>query len=55
MDGASSKGRKFPAYTTAQLQAMVAAGTANQAVKDDVAARESGQSVAHVVPQMVRF
>lgn len=52
MDGAAKSNRKFPAYTLAELKAKVAVGTASQEIKDEIAARESGKSVALVVPQI---
>lgn len=44
--------RKFPGYTTAQLEAFVAAGRGNDAMVAEIAARKSGASKALVVPQI---
>lgn len=62
MDGAYRSTRKFPAYTTAQLEAAVADIIANQtgsnacmmvvAMGDEIDRRKSGESVAFAVPQI---
>ena len=52
MDGAVST-RKYPAYTTAQLEAAVAAGNGNEIMVREIADRKSGVSVVHSVPQIL--
>lgn len=52
MDGATST-RKYPAYTTAQLEAAVAAGKDTPAMRQEIADRKAGASVPLVVPQIV--
>lgn len=52
MDGATST-RKYPAYTTAQLEAAVAAGKGTPAMRQEIADRKAGVSVPLVVPQIV--
>lgn len=52
MDGAISP-RKFPAYTTAQLESAVAAGRGTEAMIQEIADRKAGKSVAKVIPQLV--
>ena len=52
MDGAIST-RKFPAYTTAQLEAAVAAGRGTEAMRQEIADRKAGISVARAVPQIM--
>lgn len=53
MDASPRSNRAFPAYTLAQLEAFVAAGTASPAIVAEIDARKSGASVARVVPQIL--
>lgn len=54
MDGAISK-RKYPAYTTKQLEEFVAAGGGSEAMIQEIADRKAGISKVHIVPQIDRF
>lgn len=54
MDGAIST-RKFPAYTTAQLESAVAAGRGTEAMREEIERRKSGESKATVIPQIMRL
>lgn len=53
MDASPRTARKFPGYTLAQLKASVEAGTANDAIIAEIAAREAGASVVYTVPQIL--
>lgn len=62
MDGAIKSNRKYPAYTTAQLEAFVAQIKANEtgsdavmrmiAMQDEIERRKAGISVVHVILQI---
>lgn len=56
MDAAYKSERKFPAYTTAQLEASLAGKVESRAlaaaIEAEIARRLSGQSKAFVVPQI---
>lgn len=62
MNGATQSQRKFPAYTTAQLESFVAEIRAAQtgadacmrmiAMQDEIDRRKAGLSVVKVVPQI---
>lgn len=52
MDGAKTT-RKYPAYTTAQLEAFVAAGNGNPSMVQEIADRKAGLSVVKIIPQLV--
>ena len=54
MDAAYKSNRKFPAYTLAQLKALVAGGNSNPLIVEEIAKREANESVALVVPQFGR-
>lgn len=54
MDGAVST-RKYPAYTTAQLEAFVASGNVNLEMMQEIEDRKSGASKPLVVPQVARL
>lgn len=47
--------RKYPSYTTAQLEAAVAAGRGTAEMIEEIAARKAGVSVARVTPQIERL
>jgi hypothetical protein len=51
MDGATST-RKYPSYTTAQLEAFVASGQGNAVMVKEIADRKAGFSVIHATPQL---
>ena len=51
MDGAISN-RKYPAYTTAQLERFVSEGSGTPAMVQEIADRKAGKSVIRVVPQL---
>ena len=55
MDASSSNNRtrKFPAYTLAQLEAFVAAGTGSDAIVAEIEARKSGASTVCKTPQIM--
>ena len=52
MDGATSS-RKFPSYTTAQLEAAVADGRGTPAMIAEIEARKNGTSKILVTPQIM--
>lgn len=52
MDGAISK-RKYPSYTTEDLETAVALGRGNGVMIQEIADRKSGVSVARFTPQIV--
>lgn len=54
MDAGHKSNRKYPAYTTAELEAAVAAGNGNPVMVAEIAARKAGTSNVLVVPQIVR-
>jgi hypothetical protein len=45
--------RKYPSYTTAQLEASVAAGRGNDVMIEEIARRKAGLSVAQITPQLL--
>lgn len=45
--------RKYPSYTTTELEASVAAGRGNDVMIEEIARRKSGLSVAQVTPQIM--
>lgn len=51
MDGAVSQ-RKYPSYTTKELEAFVAAGRGNDAMTQEIADRKSGASIVRATPQI---
>jgi hypothetical protein len=52
MDGATST-RKYPSYTTADLEAFVACGQGNAIMVQEIADRKSRISVIHATPQLL--
>lgn len=50
---AQDAARKFPSYTLAQLEQMVAEGRGNAAILEEIAARKAGTSEAKVTPQIL--
>jgi len=56
MDGARKSTRKFPGYTTKELESFVAAGLNDAELKkqieQEIADRKSGKSVAFHTPQI---
>lgn len=54
MDSGISK-RKYPSYTTSQLEEAVAAGRGNDVMIKEIADRKAGVSVGLVVPQIGRL
>jgi hypothetical protein len=56
MDGANQNStRKYPAYTTAQLEAFVAAGQGNPVMIQEICLRKAGSSIVTRVPQIERL
>ena len=63
MDGAATTNRKYPSYTTAQLESAIADIKANEtgsdacmcmiAMSDEVARRKAGLSQVAVTPQLI--
>lgn len=45
--------RKYPSYTTEELEASVAAGRGNDVMIEEIARRKAGLSVATVTPQIM--
>ncbi len=45
--------RNYPSYTTAQLEAYVAAGRGNETMIQEIANRKAGASVVRVTPQIM--
>lgn len=57
MDGGHKSNRKYPAYTTSQLEATVAkmaAGLERDSIEAEIKARKDGRSVVFVTPQVGR-
>ena len=52
MDGAPTSTRKYPGYTTAELEAFVAAGEGCPAMIQEIADRKAGRSTACATPQL---
>ncbi len=52
MDGAIST-RKYPSFTTAELEAFVAAGNGNPVMVQEIADRKAGVSKLTVTPQIM--
>lgn len=50
---ANDAARKFPSYTLADLEKMVAEGKGNAAILEEIAARKAGTSEARVTPQIL--
>jgi hypothetical protein len=44
--------RKYPSYTTKQLEAFIAAGRGSAEMIDEVAARKDGRSIPRITPQI---
>ncbi len=53
MDGAPKSKRLYPAYTLAELEAIVTKGEGHAAMIGEIAARKSGKSVTFKVPQIL--
>lgn len=53
MDSAHVSKRKYPSYTTQELEASVAAGRGNDVMVQEIADRKSGASVSFHVPQIM--
>lgn len=45
--------RKYPSYTTEELEAAVAAGRGNDVMIEEIARRKAGLSVPQVTPQIM--
>jgi hypothetical protein len=52
MDAGRRSTRKYPSYTTAQLEAFVAAGEGNETMVAEIAARKAGASANFSTPQI---
>jgi hypothetical protein len=52
MDGATST-RKYPSYTTAQLESFVSAGDGDAVMIKEIADRKAGSSVLRSIPQLI--
>lgn len=53
MDGAMVSKRKYPSYTTEELEVIVAAGRGNDVMIQEIADRKAGRSVVKIVPQLL--
>lgn len=53
MDSAHKSNRKYPSYSTEELEASVAAGRGNDVMVEEIARRKAGLSVAMVTPQLM--
>jgi hypothetical protein len=52
MDGATTT-RKYPSYTTADLEAFVASGQGNAVMVQEIADRKANVSVVKATPQLI--
>lgn len=52
MDSAQISKRKYPAYTTSQLESFVASGNGTPAMVAEIADRKAGKSIAAIIPQL---
>lgn len=52
MDAAHKSNRKYPSYTLAQLETIVAEGRGNDVMIKEIADRKAGVSTVFVVPQI---
>ncbi len=52
MDGAPNSTRKYPAYTTAQLERFVEEGSGTPAMVQEISDRKAGKSTIRSVPQL---
>ncbi len=53
MDGAIRTNRKYPGYTLAQLEAVVAEGLGTDLMVQEIAARKAGASKTFETPQII--
>lgn len=52
-ESTAQSARKYPSYTLAQLEAIIAEGRGNPVMVQEVAARKAGSSIALAVPQIL--
>lgn len=53
MDSAHKSNRKYPSYTTAELEAVVAAGNGNEVMVEEISRRHAGLSKPFATPQLL--